>query len=400
MSAWSLDTLVDPVGAGDFFNAYFESQKLVVRRNKPDYFTGLLTLDDIDRILTTLEASDEDISVVDAAREIKPADYVYGDDTIKVDQLFRLHESGATIILNHLHKRHPPLAELCAALEIEFSAPFQTNVYLTPASAQGFKPHFDTHDVFVLQIAGSKRWQLYGTPVDLALKGHGDAARQDDPGPVSEEFELRAGDTLYIPRGLVHDAVSTDESSLHITVGVLSWTWFDVLLEAVERLAAEDRDVRAALPRSFAASDFDAEPFREKFADLAGRIAAKVDAGHIREGFAERFIDRRRPFLRGQMEALARAGNLAPDTLVGCRPYLSYLIREDADAVRVRFHRNEIALPAHAASAIRHALETPRFRPRDLPGELDDAGKVVLVRRLLREGLLQPLEGKQANGSG
>jgi ribosomal protein L16 Arg81 hydroxylase len=61
----------------------------------------------------------------------------------------------------------------------------------------------------------------------LALKGHGDYARQDNPGPVSEEFELRAGDTLSLPRGLVHEAISTDETSLHVTVGVLSWTWFD-----------------------------------------------------------------------------------------------------------------------------------------------------------------------------
>jgi hypothetical protein len=29
---------------------------------------------------------------------------------------------------------------------------------------------------------------------------------------------------------------------------------------------------------------------------------------------------------------------------------------------------------------------------RDLPGNLDDAGKLVLVRRLIREGLLQPLD--------
>lgn len=91
-------------------------------------------------------------------------------------------------------------------------------------------------------------------PVDLALKGHGDHARQDNPGPVSEEFDLRAGDTLYVPRGLVHEAISTDERSLHVTVGILSWTWFDFLLEAVEKLASSDLHVRAALPSAFARS--------------------------------------------------------------------------------------------------------------------------------------------------
>jgi ribosomal protein L16 Arg81 hydroxylase len=398
MTAWSLETLVDPCSAEDFFAGHFEAERLLVRRNKPDYFSDLLTLDDVDRILTTLEMTDDDVSVVNAANKIKHSDYVYGDDTINVDQVFRLHAEGATVILNHLHSRHPPLAELCAALELEFSAPFQTNVYLTPAGAQGFKPHFDTHDVFVLQVEGSKRWQLYGTPVDLALRGHGEAARRDDPGPVAEEFDLRTGDTLYIPRGRVHDAMSTDEASLHITVGVLSWTWFDLLLEAVETLAASDRDVRAALPRGFARAGFDRDSFRKSFAEFAGRIAAEVDPDQLLDRFSERFIGRRRPFLRGQMQALARAGGITPETTVGCRPYLSCLIDEDGEAVRVRFHGNEITLPPHAGAAVRHALETPRFRVCDLPGDLDDAGKVVLARRLVREGLLQILGTKAANG--
>jgi ribosomal protein L16 Arg81 hydroxylase len=103
----------------------------------------------------------------------------------------------------------------------------------------------------------------------LALKGHGDHARHDNPGPVSEEFDLRAGDTLYLPRGLVHEAISTDETSLHVTVGILSWTWFDFLLEAVERLASSDCQVRAALPPAFARSDCDRGAFGKAFAELA-----------------------------------------------------------------------------------------------------------------------------------
>jgi hypothetical protein len=320
---------------------------------------------------------------------------VYGNDRVKVDQLFRLHEAGGTIILNHLHRRHPPLAKLCAALELEFSAPFQTNVYLTLPKAQGFHPHFDTHDVLVLQLAGSKRWQLYGTPIVLALKGHGDHARQDNPGPVSEEFDLRAGDTLYLPRGLVHEAISTDETSLHVTVGILSWTWFDFLLEAVERLASSDRQVRAALPPAFARPDCDRGAFGKAFAELAGRLATEVDADEIRRGFAERFIDRRPPFLRHQMRALTQIGDIGLDSVVGCRPFLAYLIDEDEESLILRFHRNEIAVPLHAGPAVRHALTTERFRVRDLPGDLDDAGKLVLVRRLIREGLLQPLDQTQ-----
>lgn len=391
MTAWSLGALVDPISEEEFFSAYFESQRLLVRRNRPDYFDELLTLDDIDRILTTQESKHREVSVVNAAKKILKSEYVYADNSVKVDQVFRLHEAGATIILNHLHRRHAPLADLCAALELEFSAGFQTNIYVTPPTARGFRPHFDTHDVLVLQIAGSKQWQLYGTPVALALKGHGEHARQDEPGPATETFELKAGDTLYIPRGLVHDAVSTDETSLHITIGILSWTWFDFLLEAVESLAASDPQVRAALPHAFAQPNFDHESFRNAFAVLARRLG-NVDTESIRERFTERLIDKRPPLLRHQMKAIAQIDKIDLDSIVGCRPHLAYLIDEDDETIRLRFHRHEIALPAHTATALRYALETPRFLVRDLPGNLDDVGKLVLARRLVREGLLQPLD--------
>lgn len=95
------------------------------------------------------------------------------------------------------------------------------------------------------------------------------------------------------------------------------------------------------------------------------------------------------------MRALTQIGDIGLDSIVGCRPFLAYLIDEDQESLIVRFHRNEIAVPLHAGPAVRHALTTERFRVRDLPGDLDDAGKLVLVRRLIREGLLQPLDQTQ-----
>ncbi len=389
MSVWSLETLLHPYTADEFFSGYFESERLLIQRNRPDYFVELLALDDVDRIITTLEARYADLCVVNADSKIEISDYVNPDDTINIGRAFQLHAAGATIILNHLHRRHPPLAELCASLELEFSAPFQTNIYLTPSQAKGFKAHFDTHDVFVLQLTGSKNWRLYNTPVELPLKGHGDDAAREDPGPPSEEFELRAGDTLYIPRGLVHDAITGCEASLHITVGVLSWTWFDFLLEAVASLASAERAARAALPRGFANNDFDRAAMRRTFDDLVGQLVTRTDVDQVFDCFVENFIDGHRPLLRGQLDALDQVRDLALDTLVGCRPYLAYSIHEDEAAIGVRCHGKDISFPRHAAAGVRYVLETPSFRVTDLPGDLDDAGKLVLVRRLVREGLLR-----------
>ena len=47
-----------------------------------------------------------------------------------------------------------------------------------------------------------------------------------------------------------------------------------------------------------------------------------------------------------------------------------------------------IRLPAYVEPSLRHLAETTDVAVREIPGELDDAGKLVLVRSLLREGFL------------
>jgi ribosomal protein L16 Arg81 hydroxylase len=222
----------------------------VITRERPDYFSHLLTLNEIDRLLTTLDFQHPRVVLVNTEREIKIAEYTAYDNTIDVAELYRLHAAGATIILNQLHTRHPALAELCAALELELSAPVQTNVYVTPPRAKGFKVHFDSHDVLVLQLHGRKHWRLFGTPIPLPLEEHS-LLGASDPGTPIREIDLMAGDTLYIPRGILHDACACDETSVHAIVGLLSYTWSDLLIEALHDVILKDPRFRRSLPREF-----------------------------------------------------------------------------------------------------------------------------------------------------
>ena len=114
-----------------------------------------------------------------------------------------------------------PVALYCRGVEAALGWPVQANAYRTPASAQGFAVHHDTHDVFVLQVCGHKRWRIYEPVVEAPLKDQRwSAADADAVGEPLHDITLRAGDTLYIPRGWPHEAASADEASLHITVGL------------------------------------------------------------------------------------------------------------------------------------------------------------------------------------
>lgn len=50
--------------------------------------------------------------------------------------------------------------QVLGTLELFFRAPVGCNAYLTPPGRQGFAPHSDDIDAFILQLEGTKRWVL------------------------------------------------------------------------------------------------------------------------------------------------------------------------------------------------------------------------------------------------
>jgi len=386
--ATSLEWLISPVNKKCFFQDYWEKKPLVVNRKRRNYFETLFSLDEADRVLTTLDRRYPDVTLKNASREITGDDYTVGDDALDVAKVYQLFGEGSTISFAHLDTVVPSLASFRRSLESEFSCLCQTNVYLTPAGAQGAKPHYDTHDVFVIQIAGSKQWTLYGTPVELPL-----AAQDFDPavheqGAPTLEFELEAGDVAYIPRGVVHDARSGDNISLHITAGILRTTWTDVLLEFVAEASLNDPAFRKSLPPGFAREEFDRVQARATLRDLLRRLSTKSNFEAILDRFVDEFISACPPLLRGQMAQMAALDRLTIDSKVGARAGLIFRIRTEPESTSVDCYGRKITFPIHARDAVRFALSHSEFVVRELPGDLDEAGKLALVRRLIREGLV------------
>jgi acyl-CoA synthetase (AMP-forming)/AMP-acid ligase II len=112
-----------------------------------------------------------DVAMANALREVATADYTFDGGAIDIVRLYQQFAAGATIIMNQLHRYVPTLGALVRSIELELSARMQTNIYLSPREAQGLKIHYDSHDVFVLQVHGVKLWNLYETQVPLPFRG-------------------------------------------------------------------------------------------------------------------------------------------------------------------------------------------------------------------------------------
>jgi len=334
-------------------------------------------------------------SVLPAARFTAPGGYgAEVGDQVSSDKVLTEFASGATIVLQGLHRLWPPLVDFTRSLVAEIGHPAQVNAYVTPPSSQGFDPHYDTHDVFVLQIAGEKYWRIHA-PVhpdplaDQPWSAHADAVADAARRPAVIDEVLHPGDALYLPRGWIHSATALGDTSIHLTVGMSAYTRADVV-HALLPLVGDVTRLRGSLPLGVDVRDPDqlrgivAEVVSDLTAALAGEEAS---AERVARALGDRLERDTRPEPVGPVRSLAAAATLSGATTVRLRESLSASVQRVDERVRISARGRALTLPAEAEPTLRLLVGGDAVRVDALPG-LDDASALVVARRLLREGFL------------
>jgi hypothetical protein len=384
----ALALTLDPVGARTFLEEHWERRPLVVRRGEAGRFDAILSGADAERLVCATAPRMPGFRLVRDGAPLPASAYTEDipwrpgtfSGTARVERVAAEFAAGATIVLQALQLTWHPAALYCRALEQRLGCPVQANAYWTPAAAAGFDLHHDTHDVFVLQVAGRKRWAVHEPVVELPLKSQRWTAGLGDPGAPVLEVTLEPGDTLYLPRGWPHRAATADEESLHLTVGLHPPTRLDAMHAALDR-CADDVEFRRSLP-----ADGALDP------GLLDRLAERLQPAAVARAQRMRFVASRRAVMDDQLtQVRALAGLGIGDPLERRPTVIADLQLTNAGAV-LTFEGREVAFPAQARAAVAFAFtaEGP-FSARDLPGALDEPGRLVLVRRLVREGFLRAL---------
>jgi ribosomal protein L16 Arg81 hydroxylase len=386
----ALALALDPVSAAEFLDEYCERRPLVVARGQAGRFDGVLGDADVERLICESAIRTPAFRLVKDGAQLAPSTYTTDipwrpgsfAGTALVDRVAQEHAAGATIVLQALHLHWHPAAVFCRGLEAALGWPVQANAYCTPAASQGFGVHHDTHDVFVLQVSGHKRWRIYEPVVELPQKGR--RWSPDDAAAVGEpvhDITLQAGDTLYLPRGWPHEASAADADSLHITVGLHPPSRVDALRDALADCAG-DVEFRRGLDAGGELPD-----------ELLERLAARLEPAAVARRARRRFVDGRRPILDGQLTQLRALDGLTLRSPLARRATVIADLELCDSGAALRFEGKEVRFPPQAADAVAaaHAAGSP-FTAAELPGPLDAAGRLVLVRRLVLEAFLRLLE--------
>ncbi|TQV84266.1 cupin [Exilibacterium tricleocarpae] len=392
-SRYDLASLIHPVSLDTFRDEYWEKKPLVIHREVPGYFDGLMSLRDLDELISSTSIRAPLVVTRGGEngggltqKKTSANDLI--DRANLLERLYSRYRNGATINLHFAHEQWTPLKKLCQTLASELSASFHTNIYLTPPNAQGLDTHYDTHDVFVLQTVGCKRWRLYDSPFRLPTQSLSFKSEKLEIGEPSAEFDLHTGDLLYIPRGWVHDARTLNTTSAHITLGVHHLTWEHVLRGAIVDIFERDGTFRASLPIGFNSDPALRCKAEEQLSALIDNLCQKIDPTQLIDEAAEEAWQSTQSSLGGHLVDLVELERLGLDTTVTKRLEAAVSHTKEKDLVFLRFNGKKIELPADLEKEVQFITRNKTFAARDLPGGRDDRDKLELVQHLVMEGLL------------
>jgi bifunctional lysine-specific demethylase and histidyl-hydroxylase MINA len=277
----TFDEIMAPLGAEAFTRDYLGQRPLHLQ-GSASKFAAVMNWERLNDLLgmTTVWSNQTMMLILDNDT-VPPASYtssavgrdggaVLQPDPARVQQCLA---RGATMVLNFIDQLLPELSAFARSLEQALGGTVQGNLYLSSKRKQGFKAHFDFHDVFAMHAMGEKTWFVFQGRADNPIKhpmfeGWPRERHNQLQGELWREVRLRPGDLLYLPRGQYHYALADDGPCVHIAWGVTYPIGMDVVSYAFERMVAESLG-RANLPR-------DRVALQSRLAEIAQIVAQRL----------------------------------------------------------------------------------------------------------------------------
>lgn len=301
-----LKWLIYPVECGKFLKELWERKPLLLKRHRPYYNNGLFSSVELDRILREnfLEFSLN----IDVTRYHNGKRETYNPEgRAHASVVWDYYQRGCSVRLLNPQTYSKAIWKLNATLQEIFGSCVGANVYLTPPGTQGFAPHYDDIEAFVLQLEGRKKWKLYFPRNEkeiLPRFSSGNFNQEEISDPILD-ITLESGDMLYFPRGTIHQAYSLpDTHSLHITVSASQRNSWGDLLEKLIPMALsiameQDKQFRESLPTDYmeymgiihSADDEDKRSmFGKKLASLMSKLLGFIPVDEVADTMAAKFM--------------------------------------------------------------------------------------------------------------
>jgi hypothetical protein len=385
----SLAWLLQPLAVETFVDEVWGATHYHVKRCCAGYFDSLLQgASAVEELLELFRGEPSTVHLLRGKDRKSGSDsYRLVDGSLDLAAIRNDFADGYTIVLGGVERFVRAIASLAHSIEVELNFPVQVNAYITASASQGLVPHYDDHDVLILQIQGSKTWHLYDGPVvpPHELQPEKDKAVAIDGLPLLTDVCLEVGDVLYLPRGRIHAAETNSEPSAHLTVGFHPPTMLTLAIAALKSQRFHDDRLNAYLPPRHL-DDADVQATLGVL--LRDAVNAVEDPSAIARGLdalADALVRRGRCPPIGPISNAARIDG---QTVVKKYQPLYSRVKAVADGVSLQFASLSVRAGADHKAAMQFISSTTEpFRVRELPG-LNAEQQIELARSLIVSGFL------------
>jgi ribosomal protein L16 Arg81 hydroxylase len=286
-----------------FFDKYFNQQPLLRRKAILGNARDILSAEDLDELLHSESLRMPYVSIPGLESSYRQNRRIHGElvaDCVVPERVNEHFRSGSKVDWYSMNHFFPNLRELTSMLGERFASRSEAIAILSPARTKdsvGY--HHDSVDLFVIQLEGSKRWQVWAT-----RKEETSGYTPDELGEPLLETDLEPGDVLYMPYYTPHFVSPRNEMSLHLSVAVRPRTWSELLISIVTEITNNDPAFSGFPYLNGAPSSGQAMALKERIRQLAEQMAT-IDPGERLREFAE--TGRR-------LEGVPSSGHLFRDT--------------------------------------------------------------------------------------
>jgi ribosomal protein L16 Arg81 hydroxylase len=387
--------LIQPIRVEDFEANYWEKQVLHIQRNNHEHFASLFSIEDLDKVLEYSRPKGGSLRVVKSQQPMNPTVYENKDGSLNLNQLYAAYADGHTIVINEIQRFWDPIKLLVENIRQSTSHNAVANLYLTPEDEKALAPHYDSHDVFAIQISGEKHWILYDdTYFKTPLLHSFQPVFNRENLTGAREITMRAGDILYMPRGVPHEAYTSDKSSMHLTIGLHSTQWIDFITKSLLNLSQSHIALRQALPLGFLNAtnqDLLSSDAELNFIEILKQVFTKQNVDGSLNILAEEFRTKEQPKPDGHFLSLDKLNHVTVNTLLSKREGIRPQVTNNSTGARISFQGNVIKGPSQIAPSLAFiSQQEAAFAVSDIPFMSDD-NKLKLAKRLIRGGLLKVL---------
>ncbi len=185
-----------------------------------------------------------------------------------------------------------------------------------------------------------------------------------------------------------HHASAVDDLSLHLTVSFHALYWIDLLKAAVEEVGVRNQQMQSALPPGFLSDPGRREGMDQVFAACLAAFAGEASFPATLSAVTETLIRKTHPYADGHFSQIARLGELTAEAEVERRTGMLCSVERIGEEAMIRYGAGRLRGPAPLVAALEFIRDHRRFAVADLP-QLSAEGRLTLVRRLIRGGLLR-----------